>query len=70
MIINKFKILVCICSLCSITPFVQLVDISHKKFILLKTYDSEFSYIEVCFTDQNSKLPEIDDKINFTLVIN
>ena len=29
----------------------QLLDISSKKFILLKTFNSEFSYIEVWFTD-------------------
>ena len=27
-------------------------------------------YIEIWFTDQNSKLPEIEDKMNITLVIN
>ena len=36
--------------------FGQLLDISPEKFIFLKTFDSEFSYIEVRFTDQNSKL--------------
>ena len=34
--------------------FSQLLDISPKNFILLKMLDSEFSYIEVSFTDQNS----------------
>ena len=48
----------------------QLLDISPKNFIFLKTFDSEFSYIEVWLTDQNSKLLEIEDKINITLVIN
>ena len=48
----------------------QLLDISPKKFILLRTFNSEFSYIEVWFTDQNSKPLEIEDKINITLVIN
>ena len=51
-------------------PFGQLLDISQKKFIFLKTFDSEFSYIEVWFTDQNSKPEEIEDKINIILVIN
>ena len=51
-------------------PFGQLLDISPKKFIFLKTFDSEFSYIEVWFTDQNSKPEEIEDKINIILVIN
>ena len=50
--------------------FGQLLDISPKNFIFLKTFDSEFSYIEVWFTDQNSKQLEIEDKINITLVIN
>ena len=38
-------------------PFAQLLDISPKHFIFLKTFDLEFSYIAVWFTDQNSKLP-------------
>ena len=49
--------------------FGQLLDISPKSFIFLQTFDSEFSYIEVCFTDQNSKPREIEDKINITLGI-
>ena len=50
--------------------FDQLLDISSKNFIFLKNFDSEFSYTEVWFTDQNSKPLEIEDKINITLVIN
>ena len=50
--------------------FGQLLDISPKYFTFLKTFNSEFSYIEVWFTDQNSKLLEIEDKLNITLVIN
>ena len=50
--------------------FGQLLDISPENFIYLKTFDSEFSYIEVWFTDQNSNPLEIEDKINITLVIN
>ena len=50
--------------------FCQLLDISPKNFILLKAFDLEFSYIEVSFTEQNSKPIEIEDKINITLVIN
>ena len=42
--------------------FGQLLDISHKNFIFLEIFDSEFSYIEVWFTDQNSKHVEIEDK--------
>ena len=50
--------------------FGQILDILTKHFIFLKTFNSEFSYIELWFTDQNSKPLEIEDKINITLVIN
>ena len=50
--------------------FGQLLDISRKNFIFLKTFDSEFLYIELWITDQNSKAVEIEDKINIPLVIN
>ena len=49
--------------------FCQLLDISPRNFIFLKTFHSEFSYIEVRFTGQNSKPLEIKDKINITFVI-
>ena len=42
--------------------FGQLLDISPKSFILLKTFNSEFSYTDVSFTDQNSEPLEIIDK--------
>ena len=35
--------------------FGQLLDISSKNFVFLKTFHWEFSYIEVWFTDQNSE---------------
>ena len=47
--------------------FGQLLDISPKIFISVYTFNSEFSYIEVCFTDQNFKPLEVEDKINITL---
>ena len=50
--------------------FGQLLHISLENFIFLKTFDSEVSYIEVWFTDQNSNPLEIEDKVNVTLVIN
>ena len=50
--------------------FGQLLDISLKNFIYLKTCNSEFSCIEVWFTNHKSKPLEIEDKINITLVIN
>ena len=48
----------------------ELVDISPKNFMVLKTFNSEFSYIEVWFIDQNFKSLVIGDKINITSVIN
>ena len=50
--------------------FGQLLNISPKNLIFLKTLNSEFLYIEVWFTDQNSKPLETEGKINMTLVIN
>ena len=50
--------------------FGQLIDISPKNFMFLKTFDSEFSYIELWFTDQNSEPLNIEDKTNITLVLN
>ena len=50
--------------------FDQLLDVSPKNFIFLKTFNSEFLSVEVWFTDQNSKPQEIEDKINIYLVIN
>ena len=42
--------------------FGQLLDISPKNFIFFKTLNSEFSYIQVWFTDQNSKPLEMKIK--------
>ena len=36
---------------------------------MLGTADTEFSSIEVWFTDQNSKQLEIEDNVNMTLII-
>ena len=50
---------------CTFVPnisFGQLLGISPKNFMFLKTFDSEFSYIKVWFTDQNSKPLETEDK--------
>ena len=50
-------------------PFGILLEISRKNHVFLKTFNSEFQTIEVWFTDQNSQPLEIEDKINFTLII-
>ena len=50
--------------------FGQLLDISPKSFMFLKIFNSEFSYIDVQFTDQNSTRLEVEDKIDIILVFN
>ena len=45
----------------------NLVEIAPTNFIPI--FNSQFSYIEVWFTDQNSQPLEIEDRINLTLVI-
>ena len=37
--------------------------------MFLKSFDCEFSYIEVGFTDEICKSLEMEDKINITLVV-
>ena len=57
--------------LCTFAPnksFGQLLDISIQNFIFSKTFDSEFSYVEVLLTDQNPKPLKVEDKVNITLV--
>ena len=48
----------------------QLISISPKSLIFLKTMNTEFSEIEVCFTDQNNNALEIEDNVNISLIIN
>ena len=36
---------------------------------MMNTLNTEFSYVEVWFTDQYIKALEIEDNVNFTLVI-
>ena len=50
--------------------FGQLINISQQSLIMLNTVNIEFSFIEVWFTDQNSKaLEEIEDNVSLTLII-
>ena len=50
-------------------PFGSLLEISPLSHIFLKTFNSEYDEIKVWFTDQNSQLLEIEDRINLTMVI-
>ena len=48
----------------------QLISISPNSLIFLKTINTEFSEIEVWFTDQNNNDLEIEDNVNISLIIN
>ena len=50
-------------------PFESLLEISSTNHIFLKTFNSEYDEVRVCFTDQNSQPLEIEDKINLTMVL-
>ena len=50
-------------------PFGSLLEISPLSHIFLKTFNSEYDEVKVWFTDQNSQLLEIEDRINLTMVI-
>ena len=47
----------------------QLINISPHSLAMLSTINTEFSSIEVWFTDQNTKPLEIEDNVNMTLII-
>ena len=49
--------------------FGQLNNILSHSLIMLSTINTEFSSIEVWFTDQNSEPLEIEDSVNMTLII-
>ena len=53
-----------------INRFVNKLDISSTKYIFLKIFNSEFSYIEVWITRQNSKPLEIEANVYIILGIN
>ena len=50
-------------------PFGGLLEISPTNSIFLKTFNSEFSYMEVWFTNQISQPLKIKDRINLASVI-
>ena len=49
--------------------FRQLLNISPKRFIFLKAFNSEFSYLEVWFTNQSSKPQLMENEIFIFLFI-
>ena len=49
--------------------FGQLLNISLHVFTMMNTVNTEFSSVEVWFTDQLNKPLEIEDNLNLTLII-
>ena len=49
--------------------FGQLINISAHSLTMIDTVNTEFSFVEACFTDQTSKALEIEDNVNLTLII-
>ena len=49
--------------------FGQFIYISPNSFTMMNTVNTEFSYVEVWFTDQASKALKIEDSVNLTLII-
>ena len=49
--------------------FGQLINIVPYSLTMLSTTNTEFLFIEVWVTDQNSKPLEIEDSVSLTLII-
>ena len=47
----------------------QLITISPERLIMLKTVNTEFSFIEIWFTDQDNRPLEIEDNVNISLIV-
>ena len=48
--------------------FGQLINISPHSLTMMNTVNTEFSFLEVSFTDQARKALEIEDNVNLTLI--
>ena len=48
----------------------QLISISPHSLVFLKTMNTDFSEIEIWFTDQNNNALEIEDNVKISLIIN
>ena len=49
--------------------FGHLKNIAQHSLTILSTTNTEFLFIEVWFTDQNSERLQIEDNVNLTLII-
>ena len=48
--------------------FRELINISPHSLTMMNTVNTEFSSVEVCFTEEVSKPVEIEDNVNMTLI--
>ena len=48
--------------------FEHLINVSPHSLTMVGTINTEFSFIEVWFTDQNSERLEIEYNVNLTLI--
>ena len=49
--------------------FGKLINITPHSLTMMNTVNTEFSFLEVWFTDEVSKALEIEDNFNLTLII-
>ena len=47
----------------------QLITVSPETLIMLKTVNTEFSFIKIWFTDQDNRSLEIEDSVNISLIV-
>ena len=60
-------------ALYTVTPnksYPYLVNVEPSNLVFLRTYNTEFDEIVITITDQNGRPLEIEDKVNFKLIIN
>ena len=48
--------------------YCQLITVSPNSLIMLKTINTEFSFIEIWFADQDNRPLEIEDSVNISLI--
>ena len=46
----------------------QLITVSPETLIMLKTVNTEFSFIEIWYTDEDNRPLEIEDSVNISLI--
>ena len=49
--------------------FGQLINIKQNALIMMNTVNTEFSHVEVWFTNQNNKAREVEDNVSLILII-